>query len=193
MRVKLRKEVNELEEHNRREERIVGEVIFEGRMLRLERDIVRLPNGLETSREVVRHPGAVAIVALQDQNILMVRQYRYAVGQETLEIPAGKLDPQEQPLECAERELREETGYRGILEPISTFYTTPGFTDEVMHLFLARDLVWDPLTPDDDEFLGVEIIPWKEALQKALQNKFNDAKTILGILLVQGRINTNTT
>ena len=177
-----------MEEDHRREERITGQVVFEGRMIRLERDIVRLPNGLETSREVVRHPGAVGIVALQDDHLLMVRQYRYAIGRETLEIPAGKLDAQELPQDCAERELREETGYRGILEPIGSVYTTPGFTDEVMHLFLARDLIWDPLAPDDDEFLEVERVGWDEAVLKAQENKFKDAKTILGILLVQGLI-----
>lgn len=182
------KEVDTLAEQNRQEERIEGEVLFEGRMLRVVRDTVRLPNGLQTSREVVRHPGAVAIIALQDQHVLLVRQYRYAIAQETLEIPAGKIDPQEPPLDCAVRELREETGYRGTMEHISTFYTTPGFSDEVMHLFLARDLVWDPLTPDEDEFIGVERIPWDEALQMAQENGFNDAKTILGILLVKGRI-----
>ena len=167
------------------EKRLRGEVIFKGRMLRVERDTVQLPNGLETSREVVRHPGAVAIIALIDQQVLLVRQYRYAIGQSTLEIPAGKLDPQELPLDCAVRELREETGYRGTMEPISTFYTTPGFTDEVIHLFLARDLVWDPLSPDDDEFIEVERIPWDEAVQRALHNEFIDAKTILGVLLVK--------
>lgn len=177
-----------MEEQNQQEERIGGEVLFEGRLLRMERDTVRLPNGLQTSREVVRHPGAVGIIALKDQQVLLVRQYRYAIAQKTLEIPAGKLDPQEPPLDCAVRELREETGYRGTMEHISTFYTTPGFTDEVMHLFLARDLVWDPLNPDDDEFIEVERIPWYEAVQRAQQNEFNDAKTILGILLVKGRI-----
>lgn len=177
-----------MEENNRQEERIDGDVIFEGRMLRIERDMVRLPNGLESSREVVRHPGAVGIIAISDQKLLLVRQYRYAIAQETLEIPAGKLDNQEAPLDCAVRELREETGYRGTMEHISTLYTSPGFTDEVMHLFLARDLVWDPLTPDDDEFIRVERISWDEAVQRAEQNKFNDAKTILGILLVQGRL-----
>ncbi|MDP4126698.1 MAG: NUDIX hydrolase [Bacillota bacterium] len=175
-------------EQNRQEERIGGEVIFEGRMLRLERDIVRLPNGKETSREVIRHPGAVGIIALQDQQVLMVRQFRYPIAQETLEIPAGKLDPQEKPLDCAVRELREETGYRGKMEHISTFYSTPGFTDEVMHLYLARDLEWDPLSPDEDEFLAVERIPWNEALHRAQHNGFTDAKSILAILLVQGRL-----
>jgi len=177
-----------LEKQNRQEERLDGEVLFEGRMLRLDRDTVRLPNGHESTREVVRHPGAVGIIAILDQQVLLVRQYRYAIAQETLEIPAGKLDPQEPPLDCAVRELREETGYRGTMEHISTFYTTPGFTDEVMHLFLARELVWDPLTPDDDEFIGVERISWDEAVQRAKQNEFIDAKTILGILLVQGRM-----
>jgi len=177
-----------LKEQNRIEERVDGEVLFEGRIIRVERDTVRLPNGLETSREVVRHPGAVAIIALQDEHVLLVRQYRYAIAQETLEIPAGKLDPHETPLACAQRELREETGYRGTIEKIGTFYSTPGFTDEIMHLFLVRDLIWDPLSPDDDEFIAVERIPWDEAVQRALQNEFNDAKTILGILLVQGRL-----
>ncbi len=177
-----------MEIQNQTEERLKNEVIFNGRMLRIERDTVRLPNGLETSREVVRHPGAVAIIALKDQQLLLVRQYRYAIAQTTLEIPAGKLDPQELPLDCAVRELREETGYRGTMEPISTFFTTPGFSDEVIYLFLARDLVWDPLSPDDDEFIEVERIPWDEAVQRAQQSEFNDAKTILGILLVKGHL-----
>lgn len=177
-----------MEQLNRKEERISGERLFEGRMLRLERDMVRLSNGSETSREVVRHPGAVGIIALRDQHVLLVRQYRYPIAQETLEIPAGKIDPNEAPEACAQRELREETGYRGTLEHLSTFYTTPGFTDEVIHLFFAHDLVWDPLVPDEDELIGLERIPWDEAVQKALRNEFNDAKTMLGILLVQGRI-----
>lgn len=179
---------NQNQKQDQHEERIDGEVLFKGRLLRLERDTVQLPNGLQTSREVVRHPGAVGIIAVKDQRVLLVRQYRYAIAQMTLEIPAGKLDPQELPHDCAVRELREETGFRGIMEHISTFYTTPGFTDEVMHLFLARDLVWDPLNPDDDEFIEVESIPWHEAVHRAQQNEFNDAKTILGIMLVKDRI-----
>ncbi|AFM42213.1 ADP-ribose pyrophosphatase [Desulfosporosinus acidiphilus SJ4] len=170
------------------ETRLEGEVLFEGRLLRLERDRVRLPNGTEALREIVRHPGAVAVIALYEQELLMVRQFRYPVGRETLEIPAGKIDPQEAPLACAIRELREETGYRGTMEEIATFYTTPGFSDEVMHVFLASDLSWDPLTMDDDEFIALERIPWAEALKLARNNGFIDAKTILGILLAEGHI-----
>lgn len=177
-----------MEEQDLHEERILGEVIFKGRLLSVERDTVRLPNGLTSSREVVRHPGAVGIIALMDQQVLLVRQYRYAIAQKILEIPAGKLDPQEIPLDCAVRELREETGYRGTMEHVSTFYTTPGFSDEVMHLFLAQDLVWDPLAQDEDEFIEVERIPWDEAVQRAQRNDFKDAKTVLGILLVKGRM-----
>lgn len=169
---------------NLKEEQIKKETVFQGRMLRIDRDMVRLPNGREASREVVRHPGAVAVIAIQDQQLLLVRQYRYPIEQETLEIPAGKLDPHETPLNCAQRELREETGYRGALRQIGTYYTSSGFTDEVMHLFLAQDLVWDPLSADEDEFVEVVKVPWPEAVQMAVQNEYTDAKTILGILLV---------
>jgi ADP-ribose pyrophosphatase len=169
------------------EELVSKETVFYGRMLRLDRDTVRLPNGVETTREVVRHPGAVAVIPLKGDDLLLVRQYRYPIEQLTLEIPAGKLDPGEEPMVCAGRELREETGYRGTLEFLGTFFTTPGFTDEVMHLYSATDLVWDPLSADDDEFLNVVSIPWVEAKEKAFAGEFNDAKTILGILLLAGR------
>ena len=169
------------------EQVIRQETIFNGRMISVQRDTVRLPNGEETQREVVRHPGAVGIVALKGEDVLLVRQYRYPVGAETLEIPAGKLDAGEPPLACAERELREETGYSGKFTLLGSVYTTPGFTDEIMHLFLAEDLVWNPLTPDADEFLHVEPVPWTEALAKASEGGFNDAKTILGLLWVQRR------
>lgn len=171
-----------------KEKRLDGEVLFEGRILRLERDRVELPNGQESWREVVRHPGAVAIVALKGEELLLVRQFRYAPGCELLEIPAGKLDPGEDPRACAERELREETGYRGSLERLGTFYMTPGYTDEVIHFFWTSDLVYDPLSQDEDEFLEVERIPWSRALTMAAQGEFNDGKTALGILLVQEKL-----
>jgi ADP-ribose pyrophosphatase len=178
----MKSNVDKLEEEFVREE-----TVFQGRMLKIQRDTVRLPNGVETTRELVRHPGAVAVLPFKGEELLLVRQYRYPIGQVTLEIPAGKLDAGEEPLKCAERELREETGYRGTLEYLGTFYTTPGFTDEVMHLYKATDLVWDPLAADDDEFLNVESIPWAEAKERALAFGFNDGKTILGILLLAGR------
>lgn len=171
-----------------REKKVKGEIIFAGRMINMERDTVLLPNGQETTREVVRHPGAVAVVAIRGEELLLVRQYRYPIDTDLLEIPAGKLDPDEEPIHCAERELREETGYRGTILLLGTFFTTPGFTNETMHIFLAQDLEWDPLTLDEDEFLEVETIPWKEALAKARNSEFRDAKTILGILLAAGRM-----
>jgi len=174
-------------ESNLSEERLASEIVFAGRMLRVERDRVRLPNGRESTREIVRHPGAVAIVALRGSDVLLVRQYRYALDAETLEIPAGKLEAAEEPLRCAERELQEETGYAGNLVSLGTYYSTPGFTDERMHLFLAKDLCWAPLAADADEFLKVEAVPWDEAVAKALRAEFHDAKTIMGILLVQCR------
>jgi len=183
-----RQNLKNMDQKSLREEALSSEVIFEGRMIRLERDTVRLPNGNETTREVVRHPGAVAVVALRGDDLLCVRQYRYAIEQETIEIPAGKLDHGEEPLTCAQRELREETGYRGKLTFLGKYYTTSGFTDEIMYLYLAQELTWDPLCPDEDEFLHVESIPWREAVGMAQRGEFPDAKTALGILYVSGRL-----
>ncbi|MDR3288732.1 MAG: NUDIX hydrolase [Peptococcaceae bacterium] len=172
---------------NLSEQRLRHEVVYEGKFLRLEKDEVLLPNGNQSIREVVRHPSAVAIIAKQEGQLVLVRQYRYALGQETLEIPAGKMEAGEDRDRCAERELREETGYRGRLTYIGSYYSTPGFTDELMYLYLATDLEWDPLAPDEDEFLHVERLPLHTAVADALNGKFVDAKTILGILLAQSK------
>lgn len=169
------------------EEYIKKEIVFSGRMLRMDRDTVRLPNGAEATREVVRHPGAVGILPFNGDELILVRQYRYPIEQITLEIPAGKLDPGEEPLLCAERELREETGYRGNLEHMVSIYTTPGFTDEIIHLYKATDLIWDPLQTDEDEFLNVESIPWTKAKKMVLTGELRDAKTMLGILMLLGK------
>ncbi len=171
-----------------REECLGQELLFEGRMISLQRDTVSLPNGQKATREIIKHPGAVAVVAIKDEKLLLVRQYRYAIKSDLMEIPAGKLDAGEVPIDCALRELREETGYRGDLTSLGTFYSTPGFSDETMHLFLATNLVWDPLSQDEDEFLEVEGMPWQEALQKAKNGEFQDAKTVLGILLAQVKL-----
>lgn len=176
-----------IEDAGLEEKCIEKEIVFAGRMLRMDRDRIRLPNGAEATREVVRHPGAVGILPFKGNELLLVRQYRYPIQQAILEIPAGKLEPGEEPLVCAERELREETGYRGTLEHLLSIYTTPGFTDEIIHLYKATDLVWDPLQADEDEFLNVVNIPWVQAKEKALAGELNDAKTILGIILLAGK------
>lgn len=171
------------------EEQISQEEIFAGRIIQVYKDTVRLPDGKTATREIVRHPGAVAVVPLIEDKILMVSQYRYALAKETLEIPAGKIDPGENPETCALRELREETGYEGDITYLGGFHTSPGFTDEIIHLFLAVNLKWSPLESDEDEFLKVVPVPKREALDLVYSNNFHDAKTALGILLACGARN----
>ncbi|UWG99002.1 NUDIX hydrolase [Dehalobacter sp. DCM] len=168
------------------EEQISQETIFEGKIIRVYKDSVRLPNGKSSVREIVRHPGAVAIVPQLDDKILMVKQYRYALAKETLEIPAGKIDPGETPETCALRELREETGYIGDITYIGGFHTSPGFTDEIIHIYQAVNLVWSPLEADEDEFLNVVPVLVQEAMDLVIHNGLHDAKTALGILLTCG-------
>ncbi|MDN5326887.1 MAG: ADP-ribose pyrophosphatase [Moorella sp. (in: firmicutes)] len=166
------------------ETRIASERIYEGRILNLRRDRVRLPDGHEASREVVEHPGAVAIIALDEaKNIYLVRQYRYPIERVTLEIPAGKLDSGEEPLTCAQRELAEEVGLAAAeWKPLLTFYSTPGFSNEIMHLFLATGLRAHREKADDDEFLEIVRVPLAEAAAMALRGAIQDAKSIAGIM-----------
>jgi len=163
---------------------IQSELIYDGKIIKVQKDTVELPDGKTAQREVVRHPGAVGVVAVRDDKVLMVRQYRYALGKETLEIPAGKIDPGEEPQKCAARELREETGYDGDFSFLGVFHTSPGFADEIIYLYLANNLRWSPLEADEDEFLGVLSIPREEAIEMAYQGQIQDAKTLIGILLM---------
>ena len=137
-----------------------SKTIFEGKIVKVRVDTVELPNGKESTRECIEHPGAVAVIAQDNQNrICLVRQYRYPVSQQLLEIPAGKLSPGEDPLECARRELLEETGIVAkSWEKLYCYYSTPGFTDEIMHLYLATDLTRGASQPDEDEFLEARMI-----------------------------------
>ena len=153
----------------------------------MRRDIVCLPNGKQASREVVEHPGAVAIIpVLPDGRILLVRQFRHPVGQVLLEIPAGKLDPGESPDACAARELEEETGYRAkSLERKASVFTGPGFTNEVIHLYLAHDLFKTAVNPDEDEFLEVGAYTPEEIRRLVREGLLCDAKTISGLYLLQ--------
>ncbi|MHB8779899.1 MAG: NUDIX hydrolase [Candidatus Geothermincolia bacterium] len=159
--------------------------IFGGKVIRVYLDQVRLPDGVVAEREVVEHGGAVGIVPVdEDGTVTLVRQYRHATGESLLEIPAGKLDRGEAPEECAYRELEEEVGLTtGHLRKLSEFYTSPGFSNEVLHLFLAEDLTVTEAAPEDDEFLEVETMPLAEALDLVLRRDIRDSKTVAGIAL----------
>ena len=173
------------------EEQILrSETIYNGRLVNLQRHTVRLPNGKESQREVIQHPGAVAIVALDEQNrILLVRQFRLPAGQILLEVPAGTLESGEDPLDCARRELREETGYLPHrLQALGGIYVAPGYTTEYIHLFLAGDLEHAPLPGDHDEFVEVERLTLDDLLNLIDRGEIVDAKTIASVLLVARRL-----
>ncbi len=158
--------------------------VYEGKILNLRVDQVLLPNGKESSREVVEFSQAVAIVAVTDEGkVLLVSQYRYPVGEVLKEIPAGKMDPRETPEVCALRELKEETGYTAAsLVKLMEFYTTPGFTNELMHVFLAQNLTAGEQSPDEDEFVQVEIVSLQEAIEMTFNGKIRDGKSMAGLL-----------
>jgi len=173
------------------EEKINSKKIFNGQIVGLYFDNVKLPNGKTATREKVTHPGAVAIVPVTDDNkIILVRQYRYPVNNITIEIPAGKLDRGENPSGCAQRELEEEVGaVNGKLIHLSTFYTTPGFCDEVLHLYLATGFKRIDNNLDDDEFLEIIEPEAEEALSWIKSGEIKDSKTIIGILMAKDYIN----
>jgi len=170
-----------------REDIIDSKVAFQGRLLTLRVDTVRLPDGHVTTREVVAHPGAVAMVPLLDHDhVLLVRQWRTAAGRALLEIPAGTLGPGEDPHACAERELMEEVGYRPqTLLPLCATFLAPGYSTERLHLFLAEDLVPERLEHDEDERIEVVSLTWQEVDELLLRGEFADAKTLSGLLLAQ--------
>ena len=156
--------------------------IFEGKVISLRVEEVRLPNGETATREIVKHPGAVAVLPLIGDRMLVVEQYRKALERSLVEIPAGKLEPGEDPLEAAKRELAEETGYRcGKIGHIASFYTSPGFADELMHLYVATELKPGDMRPDDDEFLQCRAITLDEAKRYIAEQRIRDAKTIAAV------------
>ncbi|WP_182187897.1 NUDIX domain-containing protein [Pectinatus frisingensis] len=176
------------------EKKLSSENVFDGNLLHVKKDVVTLPNGHTASREWIKHPGASAVIPYTDSgDIIMVRQYRYPVDKVTLEIPAGKLDsPQEDPFECAKRELSEETGYSANkYTKLTTIATTVGFSNEYIHIYLAEKLVAGKMHPDDDEFLHLLRIPLAKAIKMIYNNEIIDAKSIAAILLLD-RIKNNT-
>lgn len=161
-------------------------VVYKGKVIEVREDRVIDPSGLEYSREIVAHPGAVCIVAYPaPDKVILIRQYRHATGQELLEIPAGTLHANENPIDCAVRELEEETGYRAArMIERARFWTTPGFTSEFMYLYEASELVKTQTNLDEDEVIEVDIVPCLEALRMVDDGRIQDAKTILGLLRI---------
>lgn len=169
------------------EQTLHSRVAFQGRLLRLEVDDIRLPNGHESIREVVRHPGGVCVLPLHpDGTVSVVRQFRYPYKEVLTELPAGKLEPGEDPFDAIQRELSEETGYTaGEWHEMGIFYPSPGYTDEVLRLYFARDLKPGAVHPDEDEFLEGRRVPLDELVEQAMSGALRDGKTIALILKVK--------
>ena len=173
--------------------RIGSRRVYTGKVISLDVDVVRFPDGSVGELEMIRHPGASAVVPFlsdprgEDPQVLMIRQYRYAAEGYLLEIPAGRLDPGEDPRDCALRELKEETGCSAEqVDHLFTMYTTPGFTDEKIHLFMATGLVAGESKRESDEFLDLEPMPLSRALKLVEAGEIKDAKTALGLLFAAG-------
>jgi len=168
------------------EKQLSSDYKYKGRIINLRVDNVLLPNGKEAGREVVEHPGGVCVCALTSENeILFVRQFRYPYKEALLEIPAGKLEKGEDPLKCGKRELLEETGAVGKdYAFLGELYPSPGYCDEIIHMYFARVKSFQDTCPDDDEFLEVEKIPLKEAVRLVMDNVIKDSKTQAAVLKV---------
>ncbi len=160
--------------------------LYSGKVLKLDQDVVELPNGQVTELEIIRHPGASAVVPVKDDGrVVLIRQLRHAASGFIYEIPAGKLHHQEDPRLCAARELEEEIGYRaGRLELLTSIWTAPGFTDEVIHIYHGMDLTPGTQQLDCDEVLEVVEWPLEKAIAHIRDGTIRDAKTIIGLLLV---------
>ena len=164
-----------------------SEPVFQGRAFKIRRDTLKTPDENETKFDIVEHNGSVIIIPIDaDDNMLFVRQYRHAAGKDLLELPAGTRDGSEAYEDCAAREIREETGMAaGRLERIGDFYLAPGYSTEFMAVFLATELHHDPLEADDDEFLQVEKISVRDAIQMAERGEMPDAKSLAALFLAR--------
>lgn len=167
------------------EQQLNTQPIYNGKIIRVRVDEVALPSGRQTTREVVEHDAAVVIVPIDSENnVLLVRQYRYPAEQTLLEAPAGVVNDSESPDDCAQRELQEETGFAARnLRPLGAFWTTPGFCTEFMYAYLAKDLVPSKLNADDDESIQVEKFPVSRIPQLIRLGEIQDAKTIAALLM----------
>jgi ADP-ribose pyrophosphatase len=161
------------------------EIVYDGKLIKVVKEMVRLPDGRERTREIVKHPGAVALVPVDKEgNLLLVRQYRRAAGKVLLETPAGTREPGEDAEKCAQRELREEIGYNaGKIEHMGGFYSAPGFCTEYLECYLLTDLTESRDDADDDEDIEVVNLSAEEALEAIRSGEICDAKSIAGILM----------
>lgn len=168
------------------EKTVSSKKIYEGYVINVRVDTVKLPDGSEAFRDIAEHPGGVGIVAVtDDKKVILVKQYRKPIEKVIYEIPAGKLDKGEQPLTCGIRELEEETGFKcREMTYLGYMYPSPGFTDEITHIYFTDSLMRGEAHPDEDEFLDVEAIELKKVKEMILNNEINDAKTVFGILKV---------
>lgn len=173
------------------EKKLSSEEIFDGVAIHLFRDEILLPNGNKGVREVIRHPGAVCVIPVtEDGDVIFVNQFRYAFNKVTLEVPAGKLEKGEDPLEAAMRELSEETGLSAKnVVYLGELYTTPALIDEVIHMYLATDLVEGKQHLDEDEFINTLRMPLSEAVQKVMNGEIKDAKTQTILLKTEKYLN----
>ena len=162
-----------------------SKTVFNGKLVRVRIDTVRLPDGGQASREVVEHRPAAVIVPIDaEENVIMVRQYRHPVGETLLEAPAGVVEEHETPQDCAQRELQEETGYLSRnLQGLGQFWMSPGFCDELMYVYVARDLVSSSLEPDADENILTETVPLRRVTELVRRGEIQDAKTIAALLM----------
>ena len=168
------------------EKKLSSENVFDGRLLHVFNDVVELPNGHKSTREYIKHQGAVCVVPVtDDMEVVAVKQYRYPIGRVTIEIPAGKLDKGEDILTAAKRELSEETGVESAdIEYMGGLYPSVAYTDEIIHMYVAKNLVYGDSHTDDDEFLNVVKIPLAEFAQMVMNGEIQDAKTMAAILKV---------
>ena len=165
------------------EHRLTSKLVYDGKLLKVRSDTVRLPDGGTAEREFVEHPGAVAVIALTDAGeLVMERQYRYPLGRDMIEIPAGKIDPGEDPLATAQRELKEETGYAAARwSHVATIHIAIAYSNERIEIYLAKELRHEGAKLDDEEFIEVFTLPLATALAWVREGKITDSKTVAGL------------
>lgn len=173
-----------------KEKTLSSKLVYDGRLLKVYYDTVELVDGNTSWREVIRHPGAVVVVPIDgDGNVHLVRQFRYPYGRAVLEVPAGKLEPGEDPFAAAQRELSEEVGAQAASwTAMGQILPTPGFCDELQRVYLAQGLTFGAIHPDEDEFLEHVVMPFEEAVAMAVDGRLEDSKTVAAILRAHLRL-----